>query len=478
MSPDSSLFPSLLSLCSKRLPRCGAFVLSLSFFGTPIACLADAPKTDGLQQSAVSEGRPFGDGEHVALVGDSITHAGYYPDYLYLYYATRFPDRKITFYNCGISGDSAAGALRRVQGDVLRHKPTVATIMLGMNDVNRGLYDDGQVAPDSEKVAKIAKLRQDALNAHFGNMRKLVEILSAEKIRLIFMTPSIYDQTAKIAQVNLLGVNDALGLCAENTRKLAMEFSGQVIDFHGPMGAINKAIQEKDPTASIVRGDRVHPEEKGHLVMAYLFLKAQNAPQFVADLSIDAKGKSEVQFSEKEKALPFPVPPAAVPALELVPFREELNQERLRVTNLPEGSYDLLIDGAKVESFTATQLGAGVNLAALATTPQMKQAQDVAKLDAKRHDIVKRLRTIDYVEWKMGREIGDPVEFDWNAAVEKLNADPKMTGWPKDRVAEYVKLKPQQVNLEQEKKELIEAISKINQPREHHFMICAAGSKS
>ncbi|MEI6715350.1 MAG: SGNH/GDSL hydrolase family protein [Verrucomicrobiota bacterium] len=418
-----------------------------------------------------TKAQPFREGEQVAFVGDSITHSGFYHDYVYLYYATRFPGRKVSFYNCGISGDTAAGALRRVNGDILRHKPTVATIMLGMNDVNRGLYDEGNSALD------LPKKREAALQSHFDNMRKLVERLSSEQVRLIFMTPSLYDQTTKLERLNSPGVNDALVLCGENARKLAAEFKGQVIDFNEPMAGINKTLQQADPTATIIGADRIHPGEKGHLIMAYLFLKAQNAPQFVADMTIDAKGQTEVQFTEQEKALPFPVSLAAAPALKLVPFMKELNQERLRVTNLPEASFDLLIDGERVASFTATELSKGVNLAELSNTPQIKQAQDVAKLDAKRHEIAKRLRTIDYVEWKMGREIGDPTDFDWGAAVEKMNADPKVTGWPKDRVADYSKLKPQQAALLKEHAEAIEAIRNESRPKEHHFIVRMTGTK-
>ena len=467
--------PPELSLVRRTKWSVQGFVLTCLVF--PL-CLTlsgvENPNPPRLSESAAVSGQPFAEGERVALIGDSITHGGSYHDYLYLYYATRFPDRKISFFNCGISGDSASGAVRRVQGDVLRHKPTVATIMLGMNDVNRGLYDEGSTINDPEKVAK---LRRDSLNVHYGSMRKLVETLSAEHLRLIFMTPSIYDQTAKLDRPNSPGVNDALLLCAENARKLAQEFNGQVIDFNGPMAALNQALQQKDPAATIVGADRIHPGEKGHLVMAYLFLKAQNAPQFVADMSVDAKGRAEVQFSEQEKALPFPVSAGAAGALDIVPFNEDLNLERLRVTNLPEGSYDLLIDDGKVASFTAVQFSAGVNLATLSETPQMKQAQEVAALDAKRHDIAKRLRTIDYVEWKMGREIGDPAEFDWNAGVEKLNADPKFTGWPKDRVADYVKLKPQQPALLKEGAELVEMIRSKSQPKVHHFTIRLAVAK-
>jgi lysophospholipase L1-like esterase len=358
-----------------------------------------------------------------------------------------------------------------MHGDILRHRPTVATIMLGMNDVRRNLYDEGQSSPD------LPQQREAALQAHFEAMHKLAERLNSEQVALIFMTPSPYDHTAKLDRLNSPGVNDALALCGENARKLAAQFHGQLVEFNEPMRAINQALQTNDPTASIIGADRIHPGEKGHLVMAYLFLKAQNAPQFVADITFDALGRREVEFSKLEKALPFPVPAAAEPALQSVPFMEELNQERLKVTRLPDGNYDLLIDGTKTASFQASDLSNGVNLATLPETPQMKQAQEVAKLDAKRHAISKRLRTIDYVEWKMGREIGDPTPFDWGAELERLNADPKMTGWPRDRLADYAKLKPQQPALLMELEETIAAIRKASQPREHHFAVRPAGLK-
>ena len=411
----------------------------------------------------------------MAFVGDSITHGGYYPDYLYLFYATRFPQRRITFFNCGISGDTADGTLKRLDGDVLRHQPTVATLMLGMNDVNRGLYDAANTAPD------LAKRRADALEKHAANMHKIAERLSAANVRLIFITPSPFDQTSKMDKPNLPGVNDALAACAENARRLAQEFHGTLVDFHGPLGEINRAMQEKDPAATIIGPDRVHPGEKGHLIMAYLFLKAQNAPKFVADMSVDAKGQKEIHFPETEEALPFPVSKGSEDALKLVPFMEELNMERLRVTNLPEGTYELQIDGGKIASFSSAEWAAGINLATLPQTPQYQQALAVAKLDAKRHAIVQRLRTIDYVELMiaqgMGREEGNLGDFDWKAELKKLNANRKITGWVHDRVIDYATLKPLQADMLREQADLIEAIRSASQPKEHQFAIRPAEAK-
>jgi hypothetical protein len=92
----------------------------------------------------------------VCLVGDSITHSGPYHSYVLLYYATRFPQMRIKFINCGISGDSASGMMGRLQKDVFSNNATVATLSAGMNDVNRGLYSQTKVPEDAENSKRKA----------------------------------------------------------------------------------------------------------------------------------------------------------------------------------------------------------------------------------------------------------------------------------------------------------------------------------
>jgi hypothetical protein len=50
--------------------------------------------------------------------------SGSFHHYINLLYATRYPERKITFFNCGISGDNSGGVLERMDDDILVHKPT------------------------------------------------------------------------------------------------------------------------------------------------------------------------------------------------------------------------------------------------------------------------------------------------------------------------------------------------------------------
>ena len=96
--------------------------------------------------------QPFQAHDIVTFVGDSITHGGTYHSVVTLFYATRFPDRPIKFYNCGIGGDRASSIMSdevyRLKVDILGHRPTAATIMLGMNDIGHADYAEGKSGPE------------------------------------------------------------------------------------------------------------------------------------------------------------------------------------------------------------------------------------------------------------------------------------------------------------------------------------------
>ena len=341
----------------------------------------------------------FKDGETVCFLGDSITAGGRCQSIIADYYLTRFPDRTIRFVNAGRSGDSAGGSLGRLKDDVIDKKPTSVVIMFGMNDVNRGAY----VANPDEK-RKTAQ--RQALDGYKANMEKLVGRIRAEagEPKLLFCTPSPFDQTVVLAKDNNQpGCNDGLGRCAQIVRDLAAKTGATVVDYHGPMTAINLEQQKKDPKWTIVGGDRVHPGAPGHLMMAWLFLKTQNAPALVAKVAVDAaagratetinaqvtaveRAQGGVAFTALEKALPLPMDPAAKTVLELLPIEKELNQETLSVAGLADGLYEVRIDGAVVGRHGAAELSRGINLALNPATPQFKQAQNVARHNEQRRN--------------------------------------------------------------------------------------------
>src|SRR3712207_1747378 len=88
------------------------------------------------------------DGDRVLFYGDSITERGLYTAIVETYVVTRYPGLDVSFVNAGWGGDTVRGGTGgpiniRLGRDVLPERPTVMTIMLGMNDRLPSLGTDG-----------------------------------------------------------------------------------------------------------------------------------------------------------------------------------------------------------------------------------------------------------------------------------------------------------------------------------------------
>ncbi|MES2310013.1 MAG: SGNH/GDSL hydrolase family protein [Verrucomicrobiota bacterium] len=349
----------------------------------------------------------FKEGDRWCVVGDSITHDGSYHSLIYLYWATRHPDQRFTTINCGINGDYALRTLNRWNWDVFERNPTIVSVLLGMNDVFRGLY-----APGSEGEAVEVK-RKEALDQYSKSLTTAFEQLKVKGAKVILMSPSVYDDTAHFESPNNPGVNKALDICSQIVLTLAKQFGFSFVDIHTPMTALNLKIQEKDPQATLVSRDRVHPGIPGHLVMAYYFLKAQGAPAEIATIELDARQQkvlhasnchidlrktstSEIAFDYHPQSLPFPVPEEAQFLLDGIPFIQDLNQERLKISGLDDGNYELLINGQSIRTYPSAELDQGINLAT-EKTPAMEQAMKVAAFNKARSEKDQKLRGLIFV---------------------------------------------------------------------------------
>ncbi|MDO5581486.1 MAG: SGNH/GDSL hydrolase family protein [Planctomycetia bacterium] len=404
-----------------------------------------------LMVSAPLFGQVFKDGDTVCFLGDSITHGGVFHYDIYDYYLTRFPERTIHFYNAGISGDSASGALGRLQEDVYDRNPTAIAIMFAMNDVGRGNYV-------ANPTAAQLKAQKGAIDRFFASTQKIVEQTESKlHPQFFFITPSPFDQTAvMVKDNNQPGCNDGLGQCAELVRKYAAEKKATVVDFHGPMTALNLKMQKTDPKWTIIGPDRVHPREPGHLMMAWLFLKAQNAPSLVSNIEVDFAApkilKSEnamiadleadhgkLTFSVLEKALPFPIDAEANSVLQLLPITEDLNREIFSVKGLNAPAAKLLIDGNEIGSFSKAELEKGINLAMNPKTPQYQQAQKVHQIGKTRRGIERKLRTFAAIRWYCGHRRVNPDDL---AAVQKFYdglSEKAKNGWYEKQIPHYIK---------------------------------------
>lgn len=442
---------------------------------------------------ALGDASKFKDGDRVCFIGDSITQQAHYHTQILLFHATRFPQMRLETWNCGLAGDSAAGAVRRYGWDIAPHKPTVATIMLGMNDVGRSLYEEGKSGPQVEAQ------RQRAIGSHTNNLAQLAGLLSKDGTRVVLITPSLFDQTGNQETERLSGVNDALSICGDAARRLADQHKGGFVDFNGPMEEINRTGQKRDPGFTIVGSDRVHPGPVGHLVMAYLFLKEQGHSPTVARMEIDAERCAVVRqenceisalsatnatlsFTCVEKALPFPTDGANQAALELVPFMAELNQEIMRVSGLRDGTHRVSIDGKHVLDTTASALRDGVNLAAVKATPQYQQAQEVQRLLSERAEIEgRKLRIFAQVEHSFfsGLKARDP-EIERKVLEESLAAARKADDrWGRYRagvIEAYRQLLPEKESLERRAAERMAEVYAANRPKAHSYTIESVAS--
>lgn len=407
----------------KRPPLSALLLLALA---CPALSSAPEPKADSHAL--------FRDGDRVCLIGDSIAHSGTFHSHIFLYYATRFPERRVTFMNCGISGDSASGMQRRLHWDVFARRPSVVTLSAGMNDVGRSLYSP------SKPVENAAEKQKEAIERFKENIRQLAASFQERGLRTIFITPTPYEEDPGLPTENLRGVNAALGQCSDFVLDFAKSQKAVAVDFWHPLNAISEKGKKADPAFTLTRKDRVHPEAAAHLLMAYLFLDQTGAPSDVWRLSIDATKLTVVSqnnceaseleckedcvtFSNRELALPWPFIEEAKAAYALAPITERLNQQVLQISGLATGRYDLAINDAVVGTYSHDEMQRGVNLAENAHTPQNRTGRELAALCAEHHSLGSKLRTLRRVEIKhlAKVDIGDRAAV--KAALEKFIAE-------------------------------------------------------
>ena len=334
------------------------------------------------------------DGDRVVFYGDSITDQRLYTTFAETYVVTRFPRLKVWFVHSGVGGDRVTGGWTgpidvRLPRDVIAYKPTVMTIMLGMNDGAYRGWDDGVFKTYSTGYQHIIDTMKHALPA----------------IRITVIQASPFDDVTRPPNFDG-GYNAVLVRYGEFVKELGEREGLLVADLNAPVVSMLEKAKAEDPDlAKSIIQDRVHPGRGGHLIMAEALLKAWNASATVAAVEIDAAGGRvahadnakitglktgpSLSWAETDGALPMPVDMEDKPTALSVrssDFIAALDQEPLKVTGLSASRYTLTIDGEKVGSFAKEQLEEGINLATL-PTPMAKQAAKVHDLTLKHNDI-------------------------------------------------------------------------------------------
>ena len=208
------------------------------------------------------------DGDRIVFYGDSITDQRLYTTFVETYIVTRFPAVNVSFVHSGWGGDRVTGGGggpidRRLERDVFAYKPSVVTVMLGMNDASYR-----------------PSIRRSSTSMPNG-YEHLVESLKSNLpgVRITLIQPSPFDDVTRKPNFEG-GYNQVLIRYGEFVKALAEKEGAAVADLNtSVVAALKKAMEINATGAQDLIRDRVHPGPAGQLLMAEALLKAWNAPR-------------------------------------------------------------------------------------------------------------------------------------------------------------------------------------------------------
>ena len=305
-------------------------------------------------------------GDKVAVLGDSITEQRNYSAVIEDYLLMCQPRQDLQAAQFGWSGETTWGFKTRIKTDVLWFKPDVATICYGMND-------GGYQSLDPQRLKEYVDSTKDIVRQlKVAGVRTIVLVgpgpVDTDAFNRPGISPQEYNKT-------LAALNDAAG-------DLAREQNLAFADLHAVMSEAMERFKQKHPGVPLAGPDGVHPDNNGHLVMAYAILKALGCDGDLGVVTLDMKAdKAEARDGHKVRSCkdgsvevesgryPFQFinPPEDArgqrAGLDAVPFNADLNRFTLVVKNAPSQRVRVTWGGTSKE-YDAAALAEGINLAA------------------------------------------------------------------------------------------------------------------
>jgi lysophospholipase L1-like esterase len=320
-----------------------------------------------LEPAPESGGLLLKQGDRLAICGDSITEQKQYSLIIEAYLTASLPELGITCRQFGWSGEQAGGFLKRLNNDVLRFKPSIATTCYGMNDFRYVPYDEA-IAAEYRK-----------------NQAEIVRIFKENNCRVILGSSGIIDSVphwVKTAAGTQQDLNLALAKFRNITLDVAQAGQAGFADVYQPMLLADLAAKQKfGPDFKVAGKDGVHPGWAGQIIMARAFLKAMGIDGDIATITWDedsdkasASAGHQVlacaggKISLRSSKLPFSPGPGDATrddsiraGLDLVPFDDELNRFVLKITS-PKAMAYTVTWGPTSKTYTAEEMTAGVSL--------------------------------------------------------------------------------------------------------------------
>jgi lysophospholipase L1-like esterase len=218
--------------------------------------------------------------ERIVFIGDSITDGHTCPLLVRQAFAEAGKPVPVCI-NAGVASDTAALVRKRLERDVLVHKPTLATLSIGINDV-------------------LHKVKPEDYEA---DVAAILDRLTTEKVPVLILTTTVLGPKHAEAEKQLATYNAIL-------RRLAAKH-------HGGVAEVFKGMSDTRASGAIVlESDQVHLSFDGYRVMARAVLdglghkdvavpkelKPELMPGVIRDWHIRAIADKETPLDEKTAA--------------------------------------------------------------------------------------------------------------------------------------------------------------------------------
>jgi len=318
----------------------------------------------------------------ILFLGDSITYAGLYVDYIEAYLLTRYPGQRFELINVGLPSETVSGLSEpghaggafprpclhdRLDRIVEQAQPELALACYGMND---GIY---------------YPLEEGRFDSFKKGIERLANRLEADEVPLVVLTPPVFDPLPLGKKVLPAGLRDYPGgspyegyddvLTAYSEWLMAQRKRGwRVIDLHGPMKRHLSRRREQTP-AFVLAADGVHPTPFGHWLMAQEallgletlgYLSLSNPPVRETAAAGDMRDVAVQQaLAGFTLTAPRPMPLDLrweLRSVLLEGVHERFCPLKLSIAEAEGGAYRLYADEELVRTADVTELAAGVDL--------------------------------------------------------------------------------------------------------------------
>jgi hypothetical protein len=307
-------------------------------------------------------------GDRLAICGDSITEQKMYSRIIETYLTVCVPQLNVTVRQHGWSGEQAPGFLARMDNDVLRFQPTIATTCYAMNDHRYQPYREELGAIYRDASLKIIRKFKDkgtrVIQGSAGTVGKMPSWVKQAR-------GTVKDLNLSLLEFRNIDV------------RLAQQEQVAFADVFLPMLIQGREAKRRYGATYMMAGkDGVHPGWAGQGVMACAFLTAMGLDGDIGTITVDlaesqataSAGHRVLSVKSNEVKLESSRYPFCASGeldkdsslrsgLALVSFDESLNRLMLVVKNAPDARMRVTW-GKTSKTYASSALVQGVNLAA------------------------------------------------------------------------------------------------------------------